>query len=111
MYVELACHRNGSRTLEAIWRHLSIKQKTLVATEICEQEAKVRSDNFGWHIHRNFALGHFVKRKNDWIGIQGAKNRKREMFKDILEQQDGGNILATPQENLSLIFQIKSETN
>ena len=76
-----------------MWGVLTVKQKTLVATEICKQEVKVRSDKFGWHIHRNFALELFVKRKNDWIGTQGATVKKRELFKDFLDKSDNGNYL------------------
>ena len=87
--MELACHKNGSRTLEDIWKNLSAKQKALVATELCEKESKLLSDRFGRFVHRNFALNHFKKRRNDWMELQGSEQRKRQMFREFLDNPSG----------------------
>ena len=80
----MACNKNGSRALESIWRNTSLKQKELIATCLCLQEERIRSDRIGFHIHRNFALFHFNKRRKDWQSIQQNDQRKREMFQDVL---------------------------
>ena len=83
--MQLACNKNGSRALEAIWRNVEVKVKSKIAGELCKQEAKVKSDMFGRHIHRNFALFHFSKRTAEWTTIQKNEHKKRQMFKDVLE--------------------------
>lgn len=87
-FTTLACDKNGSRTLESIWKNVSIKQKTLIATCLCIREDRIRSDRFGFHIHRNFALFHFQKRRNDWLSIQQNDQRKRKMFHDVLDKDE-----------------------
>lgn len=83
--ISLACDKNGSRTLESIWKNVTINQKTQIATSLCKQGDRIRSDRFGFHIHRNFALFHFVKRRQDWMSIQQNDMKKRKMFQDVFE--------------------------
>lgn len=83
--MQLACNKNGSRALEAVWRNVDVKNKSQIAAELCKQEAKVRSDMFGRHIHRNFALGHYMKRQSEWMAVQKNEQKKRKMFKDVLD--------------------------
>ncbi|XP_060603049.1 nucleolar protein 9-like [Ruditapes philippinarum] len=87
-YVSLACDKNGSRALESIWRNTSMKQKEMIATCLCVQEDRIRSDRIGFHIHRNFALFHFTKRRKDWQSIQQNDQRKRKMFQDVLHTDE-----------------------
>ncbi|KAL4234712.1 Nucleolar protein 9 [Mactra antiquata] len=86
--VTIACDRNGSRTLESIWKCISMKQKVDMATCLCKQEEKIRSDRFGFHVHRNLALFHFSKRRNDWNHIQQNSLKKRKIFQDFLDTDE-----------------------
>ena len=75
--------------------------------ELCKQEVKVRSDRFGCYMYRNFALQHFVKRRNDWLGIQESDMRKRKLFKDFLDDKTGaGNYTITDMYFLHLFLLI-----
>ncbi|XP_045193252.2 nucleolar protein 9-like [Mercenaria mercenaria] len=87
-FITLACDKNGSRTLESIWKNVSLKQKILIATCLCIQEDRIRSDRIGFHIHRNFALFHFKKRRKDWVSIQQNDQRRRKMFQDVLDTDE-----------------------
>lgn len=83
--MQLACDKIGSRILQGLWNHIDLKLKSQTATELCLQEAKVKSHMYGRHVHRELALFHFAKRKTDWEFIQRREQKKREMFKDVLE--------------------------
>lgn len=61
-----------------------MKHRSQIAADLCKQEAKVKSDLFGRHIHRNFALFHFSKRLSEWTSLQKNEHKKRRMFKDVL---------------------------
>ncbi|XP_041377014.1 nucleolar protein 9-like [Gigantopelta aegis] len=88
-FFEVACSRNGSRTLEAIWKCIPTKQKCVIAEELSLQEDRLRSDQYGCFIHRNFAISHFKHRRSDWQGLQGASTKKRKIFKDLFDDSDG----------------------
>ena len=85
--VDMACNRNGSRTLETIWRSASMNQKVAIATELGKQEDKIRSDQFGRFAHKKFGIYLFLKRRNDWKGSQVHDERKRKLFQDIIGDQ------------------------
>ncbi|XP_060112304.1 nucleolar protein 9-like [Heteronotia binoei] len=83
--VSLACSKHGSRVLDAIWSRATLPAKREMAQELAEQEQKLRNDPFGHHLVRNFALTHFLKRRQDWDRLQEAEKKRRELFADILE--------------------------
>ncbi|XP_028649543.2 nucleolar protein 9 [Erpetoichthys calabaricus] len=83
--IELACNKYGSRIMDKIWSTSEVSQKKSIVEDLAPHEARLRSDIFGHHIARNFALFHFLKRKKEWEDIQTAQLKKRRMFNDILE--------------------------
>ncbi|XP_033025358.1 nucleolar protein 9 isoform X3 [Lacerta agilis] len=84
-YVPLACSKHGSRVLDAIWSRATLPAKREMAQELAEQEPRLRHDPFGHHLVRNFALTHFLKRRQDWERHHKAKKKRRELFSEILE--------------------------
>ncbi|XP_078525236.1 nucleolar protein 9 isoform X1 [Lissotriton helveticus] len=84
-YVELACNKYGSRVLDRIWNAATLGVKQEMAQELAAKERELLRDPFGYHIVRNFALTHFLKRRRDWDEHQVAENKRRKMFADILE--------------------------
>uniref|UniRef100_H3AQ14 NOP9 nucleolar protein n=1 Tax=Latimeria chalumnae TaxID=7897 RepID=H3AQ14_LATCH len=84
-YVKMACNKHGSRVLDQIWNAATIGVKQNIAEELTARESELRSDPFGHHIVRNFALAHFLKRRQDWEEHQAAEIKRRKMFADILE--------------------------
>lgn len=83
-YLDIACNKNGSRTLEMMWKQINISQKIIIATELSKQEAKLRGDRFGFYVHKNFGIFHFVHRKEEWKENQNANVKKRKLFQEIL---------------------------
>ncbi|KAL5020883.1 hypothetical protein ScPMuIL_000038 [Solemya velum] len=90
LLVDVACTKNGSRTVETMWKSLKTKQKIIVAEDLAKQEEKLRSDKFGHFVYYNFGIGHFKHRRKDWMESQGASQRKRKLFEDILTDSKGG---------------------
>ncbi|KAK3608078.1 hypothetical protein CHS0354_031065 [Potamilus streckersoni] len=88
LFVHLACSKSGSRTLENIWKAASIQQKSIISEDLARQEVKLRSDKLGHYIHHNFAINHYIHRRNDWLKIQGTDAKKRKLFQDILDPSD-----------------------
>ncbi|KAL3860814.1 hypothetical protein ACJMK2_010880 [Sinanodonta woodiana] len=88
LFVHLACSKNGSRTLENIWKAASIQQKSIITEDLARHEVKLRSDKLGHFIYRNFAVNHYMHRRNDWLKIQGTDAKKRKLFQDILDPSD-----------------------
>ncbi|XP_069072127.1 nucleolar protein 9 [Pleurodeles waltl] len=84
-YVELACNKYGSRVLDRIWNAATLGVKQEMAQELAAKERELLRDPFGYHIVRNFALTHFLKRRRDWDEHQVAENKRRKMFAEILE--------------------------
>ncbi|XP_054848623.1 nucleolar protein 9 isoform X2 [Eublepharis macularius] len=83
--VSLACSKHGSRVLDAIWSRATLPAKQELAQELAEHEQKLRNDTFGHHLVRNFALTHFLKRRQDWDRLQEAEKKRRDLFAEILE--------------------------
>ncbi|XP_052062783.1 nucleolar protein 9-like [Mytilus californianus] len=90
-YIDIACNKNGSRTLEMIWKHINTSQKIAIATELGKQEHKLRGDRFGLFVHKNFGIFQFVHRKKDWEESQSASLKKRKLFEEILGVDSSGN--------------------
>ncbi|XP_053118829.1 nucleolar protein 9 isoform X2 [Hemicordylus capensis] len=84
-YVSLACSKHGSRVLDAVWSKATLPAKREMAQELAEHEQQLRHDPFGHHLIRNFALTHFLKRRQDWERHQEAEKKRRELFAEILE--------------------------
>ncbi|MBN3304439.1 NOP9 protein, partial [Amia calva] len=85
VYVQMACSKFGSRALESVWSSASLRTRQGIAQELVGSKATLRSDQFGHHVFRNFALTHFLKRRDQWEELQTAQSKKRMMFSDILK--------------------------
>lgn len=86
--MEIACHKFGSRCIDAMWSVASIKVKSVIAEELCKNESALKSDQFGRYVHRNLALHNFKKRKEEWKQLQNVNTKKRKMFDDIIGDMD-----------------------
>lgn len=84
-FVQMACSRSGSRTLEAIWNSASVTHRQIIAQELGPNESQLRSDQFARHVWAKFALSHFMHRRSHWQEIQTGESKKRKMFSDLLE--------------------------
>jgi len=87
--VQVACHKNGSRSLESMWKSVNLKLRTSIARELSQHSDRLKSDMIGRHIERKFALRHFNTRNSDWTTLQKSDNKKRALFTDVLAATGG----------------------
>ncbi|KAH9499745.1 hypothetical protein Btru_077716 [Bulinus truncatus] len=83
-YINIACNRNGSRCLENIWKSCSLNQRQMIAEELCKNQERIESDQWGHFLYNNFALFKFTQRKQEWVEIQGASIKKQRLLQDVL---------------------------
>nr|KAG5704498.1 hypothetical protein BaRGS_003809 [Batillaria attramentaria] len=88
LLMEVACTKNGSRCLESIWKSLNVKQRTRIAEELAESEARLRSDRFGHFLHHNLAIPQFVQRRQLWLEQQGAQSKRKRMMAELLHGKE-----------------------
>ncbi|XP_022082389.1 nucleolar protein 9-like isoform X2 [Acanthaster planci] len=81
---KIACHKTGSRCVEAIFKAASLRTKSTLVQALAEKDKQLQSDHFGKFVHRNCAVGLFKLRQRDWEELQGRESRKRKLFADII---------------------------
>ncbi|XP_047475062.1 nucleolar protein 9-like isoform X2 [Penaeus chinensis] len=88
-FTALACCKSGSRSLDDMWKVASIKMKTIICSELVEDEIKLKENTFGKFIFSNFMVSLFRKKdKSDWQELLNRKEKKRKMFDDLLKEAD-----------------------
>lgn len=88
-FTALACCKSGSRSLDDMWKGASIKMKTLICSELVEDELKLKENTFGKFIFSNFMVSLFRKKdKSDWQELLNRQEKKRKMFDDLLKEVD-----------------------
>nr|XP_045601865.1 nucleolar protein 9-like isoform X1 [Procambarus clarkii] len=90
-YTSLACSKHGSRSLEALWKVVSIKLKTQICNELIVDELKIKGNSFGIIIYNKFQVGMFKRGdKSDWQELIDKAEKKRKMFDDLLVEDKEG---------------------
>uniref|UniRef100_H2YBU2 PUM-HD domain-containing protein n=1 Tax=Ciona savignyi TaxID=51511 RepID=H2YBU2_CIOSA len=82
---KLACDKYGSRVLENIWRQSSLKIKVAIAESLAPHD--LTNNQWGKHVHRNFALKLFTERNSTWLEQQERFDNKRKLFKQFMPDQ------------------------
>ncbi|XP_038070133.1 nucleolar protein 9-like isoform X1 [Patiria miniata] len=81
---KIACHKTGSRSIEAIFKAASLKTKTALVQVLSEKDKQLQSDHFGKFVYRNCAVGLYKLRPQDWEELQGRESKKRKLFAEII---------------------------
>ncbi|XP_021343892.1 nucleolar protein 9-like isoform X2 [Mizuhopecten yessoensis] len=89
-YMDVACDKNGSRTLDNMWKCATLGQKLMVAEELGRNEAKLQGDRFGFYVHKNCGIFHYKHRLQEWKEVQGQNQKKRKLFSEILSDGPAG---------------------
>ncbi|XP_033753878.1 nucleolar protein 9-like [Pecten maximus] len=90
IYMDVACDKNGSRTLDNMWKCATLSQKLLVAEELGRNEAKLQGDRFGFYVHKNCGIFHYKHRLQEWKEVQGQSQKKRKLFSEIINDGPAG---------------------
>ncbi|XP_069112606.1 nucleolar protein 9-like isoform X2 [Argopecten irradians] len=89
-YMDVACDKNGSRTLDNMWKCATLTQKLMVAEELGRNEAKLQGDRFGFYVHKNCGIFHYKHRLQEWKEVQGQSQKKRKLFSEIINDGPAG---------------------
>ncbi|XP_060066198.1 nucleolar protein 9-like [Ylistrum balloti] len=89
-YMDIACDKNGSRTLDNMWKCATLNQKLIVAEELGRNESKLQGDRFGFYVHKNCGIFHYKHRLQEWKEVQGQSQKKRKLFNEILNEGPPG---------------------
>ncbi|XP_076064919.1 nucleolar protein 9 [Oratosquilla oratoria] len=84
----LACSKHGSRSLEALWKHASMKHKTSICTQLMKDETRLQDTQFGKIIYKKFQVKLFKRGdKSDWQQLQTQTEKKRKLLESLLQDQ------------------------
>lgn len=82
-FVSLACSKCGSRALDALWSHGSLRARESIASELVPKEAHLNSNPFGKFISRKAALSVFKRSRDQWKTAIGQQDHKRTLAEDF----------------------------
>ncbi|XP_064293546.1 uncharacterized protein LOC135310262 [Phalacrocorax carbo] len=84
-FLSLACHRNGSRVLDAVWASASAPARAAIAEELASQRDALQHDPHGRGVARTLALDLFLRRRRLREQLQAAPDRRRGLLGPLLE--------------------------
>ncbi|KAG8223528.1 hypothetical protein J437_LFUL002579 [Ladona fulva] len=84
MFVELAVSKHGSRSLEAAWAAVAIKQRHGIACELSSRDGQLTASPYGRIISSKIALPLFRQSLEEWLQFQSGQEKKRDLFADII---------------------------
>ncbi|KAI8391327.1 armadillo-type protein [Radiomyces spectabilis] len=86
-YVDLAKDKFGSHIVEQCWSVADIDMKERIANELLKRERELSEHYIGKCILWTCKIGQFKRKREDWVEREKGIERKKEMFKDILEDE------------------------
>ncbi|XP_071955105.1 nucleolar protein 9-like [Antedon mediterranea] len=82
--MKLCCDKNGSRTIDTMWKFANLKIKFIIIEELAPKDRLLQSDRYGRFIFKNLAVDLFKKKKNEWKELQNREIRKQRMLKELV---------------------------
>jgi len=83
-FVALATSKHGSRTLDTLWKHSTVKTKQLMVEELSHKLDILNSNKFASFIVKNWYIGEFKRNKADWLKLIEKENKIADDFSDII---------------------------
>ncbi|KAK4511943.1 uncharacterized protein ATC70_003942 [Mucor velutinosus] len=84
-YTALAKDKFGSHILDKCWAAADIDSKEKIAAELVKHEHELASHYIGKSILWTCKIDQYKRRHDDWVEREKGAERKREMFRDILD--------------------------
>ena len=81
----MACSKHGSRSIDAIWNHGSLKLKENLASKLCQHESRLNSDQYGRFVSQNLNLNVFKRSNDQWKASFDKSKKAKELFSDIIK--------------------------
>ena len=57
----------------------------IIILPFSKNQERLEGDQWGRFLYRNFALFKFSQRRKEWVDVQAASTKKKQLIKDILE--------------------------
>ena len=83
-FVSLACSKHGSRSLDTLWKHSSIKCKQIMVDDLTYKLDILNSNKFGSFIVKNWFVAEFKRNKSDWQKLVEKEDKIADAFTDII---------------------------
>jgi len=83
-FVNLACNKHGSRTMDTLWNHSGLKQRQTIVEELSTKLDILNSNKFGKFVVQRFYVPIFRRSRDDWKDVVEKKNKVGDMFADII---------------------------
>ncbi|XP_074787279.1 nucleolar protein 9 isoform X2 [Athene noctua] len=84
-FLSLACHRNGSRVIDAAWASACAATRVAIAEELASHREVLQRDPHGRGVSRSLALDLFLRRRHLWERLQAAPGHRRSVLTAVLE--------------------------
>lgn len=83
-WVQLACSKHGSRSLEKVWQWSQIKQRLWIIEELASAGGSLLATETGKIISGKLNVPLFARSKKEWIDAQGKEEKTKALFADII---------------------------
>jgi len=84
-YHELALDKYGGHVVDKCWTVADLDMKERIAAELLDHEHSLSQSLYGRFILRNCKIDNFKRKREEWMERERGAQRKKEMFKDVLE--------------------------
>jgi len=83
-FVNLACGKHGSRTVDTMWKYSSIKQRQSMVEDLASKVDVLNSNRFGKFIVQNCFVAVYKRSKEDWRKLVEKGDKIGDMFTEII---------------------------
>ncbi|XP_046611939.1 nucleolar protein 9 [Neodiprion virginianus] len=83
-WVQLACSKHGSRSLEKVWQWSQMKQKLWMIEELASVGASLLATEAGKIISSKLNVPLFARSRKDWSDSLGKEEKTKALFADII---------------------------
>ena len=83
-FVSLATSKHGTRTLDSLWKHSSVKSKQVMVEELSSRVDVLNSNKFGFFIVKKWFIHEFKRNKSDWLSLIDKENKIVNSFSEII---------------------------
>ncbi len=85
--VALCTDKHGSRVIDGVWKNCEIGQKESLAQELLAHEDELISNFYGRIVLHNCNITHYKRKQVAWKERERGVAKRREEFRDILEDR------------------------
>eukprot|EP00090_Calanus_glacialis_P000011 TRINITY_DN10009_c0_g1_i1.p1 TRINITY_DN10009_c0_g1~~TRINITY_DN10009_c0_g1_i1.p1 ORF type:complete len:640 (-),score=274.16 TRINITY_DN10009_c0_g1_i1:25-1944(-) len=83
-FVSLACSKHGSRTVDTLWKHSSMKHRQAMVEDLATKVDVLSSNRFGKFVAQNCFVAIYKRSKEDWRNLVEKGDKIGDMFTEII---------------------------